>query len=282
MFVKLFSSLLDSTMWTQPPHVLRLWITVLLLADKDGYFDMPVPALARRAGVTYQECQEALAILEGPDPESRSKDEEGRRIIREADDGPTWKIVNYIRYRQLRHAEDRRAYNRERQREYRKHLMQKNAEGVAVCSTMSHDVAQCSTGVPPCTHAEAEAEVDTKTSAPTVVGDAELLLIPPSGDPQPKRVRKERVPHEAHKVIEEWVRGATERLGVPSTVANYGQATDAAKRLIKTYGLEVACGLAYEFGADPPKQNRDRGYLNFENIERTVNALLSRRKEEGR
>jgi len=52
-----------------------------------------------------------------PDPTSTSQAEEGRRIIRV--DQNVYKIVNYEKYRDLRYKEERRAYQREWDREHR-------------------------------------------------------------------------------------------------------------------------------------------------------------------
>jgi hypothetical protein len=53
---------------------------MLALKDKNGFVPGSVPGLARLAAVTVEECREALATFEAPDPDSKCKDTEGRRI----------------------------------------------------------------------------------------------------------------------------------------------------------------------------------------------------------
>ena len=115
-YTKLFSTILDSTIWTEPWHIKGVWITMLAMADKDGIVQASVPGLARRATVSTEECVEALARFEQPDEWSRTPDHDGRRI--ETVQGG-WKLLNYSNYRAKMSAEDRRAYKAAKQREYR-------------------------------------------------------------------------------------------------------------------------------------------------------------------
>lgn len=104
-YVKLFSSILDSTVWLTPPHVRLVWITMLAMADRDGIVWASVPGLANRAGVSRAECDEALEMFLSPDPDSRTPDEEGRRI-RKIDGG--WELINHSKHRDRMNAEDRK------------------------------------------------------------------------------------------------------------------------------------------------------------------------------
>ena len=99
--------------------MLRVWLAMLLLSDSEGMVEISIPGLAKESRVSIEECKGALAILEAPDPESQSNDEEGRRLIRPNPDIPFWVIVNYQKYRKLRDAESRREYHREYMRDYR-------------------------------------------------------------------------------------------------------------------------------------------------------------------
>lgn len=108
-FTKVFSTLLDSTIWTEPHATRVVWITMLAMSDRKGRVSASVPGLARRAGVSREECDAALSTLLGPDPYSRTKDFEGRRI-RPIDGG--WQVINYQKYRDMRDEEERREYQR--------------------------------------------------------------------------------------------------------------------------------------------------------------------------
>lgn len=120
MYVKLFRSILTSTVWMEPNHILRTWLTLLLLCDSEGYVNISIPGIAKEAHITVDECRDALAKLEAPDPESQHKEEEGRRIIRIGGDVPAWHVVNYLHYRKLRDENQKREYMREYQKEYRR------------------------------------------------------------------------------------------------------------------------------------------------------------------
>jgi hypothetical protein len=95
-------------------------LAILLLADSEGYLLISVPGLAKEAHVSIDECRDALARLEAPDPESQHREEEGRRIIRIGGEVPAWHIVNYSYYRSLRDEDLRREYMREYQKDYRR------------------------------------------------------------------------------------------------------------------------------------------------------------------
>lgn len=115
-FTKLFSSILDSTIWQEPAETKIVWITMLAMVDRNGEVHASVPGLARRAGVTLQQCESALECLSSPDPYSRTTDHEGRRI--DSIDGG-WTLLNHGKYRALLSKEERREYNRQKQAEYR-------------------------------------------------------------------------------------------------------------------------------------------------------------------
>ena len=95
-FVKLYGSILDSSVWREPNHVRLVWITMLAMADEDGIVHASVGGLAHRAVVSREEAENALERLLAPDPDDRSGEHEGRRI--EALQG-AWRILNHHRYR---------------------------------------------------------------------------------------------------------------------------------------------------------------------------------------
>ena len=98
-FVKLYGSILDSTVWLESLPTKVLWVTMLAMADADGCVAASVPGLAKRAGVTRSECEAALEILAVPDPDSKTPDNDGRRIEKVTGG---WLILNARLYRELR------------------------------------------------------------------------------------------------------------------------------------------------------------------------------------
>ena len=115
-YVKLFSTILDSTLWEESVHVRMVWITMLVMADEYGEVGASVPGLAKRAGVDRAHVEQALSSFLAPDPDSRSKENEGRRI-EEIDGG--WRLLNHDKYRRRRTAEEDRERNAEKQRRWR-------------------------------------------------------------------------------------------------------------------------------------------------------------------
>ena len=116
-YVKLFSSLLASTIWNEDLETRVVWITMLAMANRDGVVEGSIPGLAHHARVRLEAAHKALKKLSAPDPFSRSKESEGRRII--AIDGG-WLLVNHKKYRASMDRDDRREYKRQKQSEYRK------------------------------------------------------------------------------------------------------------------------------------------------------------------
>lgn len=115
-YTKLFSSITASTIWQEPDGTRLTWITMLAMAKKDGCVYGSVPGLAHQANVSLDAVKAALACFLAPDPYSRTKDFEGRRI-EEIDGG--WRLLNHEKFRQIRSAEERREYMREYMRKKR-------------------------------------------------------------------------------------------------------------------------------------------------------------------
>lgn len=109
-YVKLFSSILDSSVWTLSKEAKILWVTMLAMKGRDQTVRAALPALARRAVLTIEETQKGLAELMQPDPWSQTKEHEGRRVIEAPGGG--WQIVTGQKYRDMLSKEERREYKR--------------------------------------------------------------------------------------------------------------------------------------------------------------------------
>lgn len=112
-FVKLFGSILDSTIWAEDSDTKVVWVTLLAMSDQNGYVGASVPGLSARSGVPIPKIEEALAKFLAPDPYSRSQEHEGRRIVK-VDRG--WELLNYQKFRELRDKEKRREQFRDSKR----------------------------------------------------------------------------------------------------------------------------------------------------------------------
>lgn len=97
-----------------PWEALVTFQQLIILADYEGFVDMTAEAISRRTIIPFDIIRKGLDELEKPDPQSRDTDNEGRRIERISEHRDWgWKILNYAKYRQIRTAEERRAYMRE-------------------------------------------------------------------------------------------------------------------------------------------------------------------------
>ena len=117
MYNKLFTKILDSSIWLESDSTRIVWITLLAAMDRDGIATFSsVHNLARRANVTLQAALQAVEILEAPDPDSCSQECNGKRIER-IDGG--WLVINATNYRGIIHSEDVRKQTRIRVQKYR-------------------------------------------------------------------------------------------------------------------------------------------------------------------
>lgn len=97
-------SMLESSIWRESSDVCKLWVTLLLIADEPGRrgtVDIPLDLLAARARMTEEATTAALAVLMAPDPRSRTRSDEGRRL-RLIEPGARdwgWALINWERHR---------------------------------------------------------------------------------------------------------------------------------------------------------------------------------------
>ncbi len=117
-FVKIYGTILDSSIWSEADGTRLLWMAMLAMADSTGFVEASPSGLTRRANITQEQCRIGIEILEAPDPESKGKEYDGRRI-KKVDRG--WQLLNYMHYRDLRtEAQVRRAERQARWREGKK------------------------------------------------------------------------------------------------------------------------------------------------------------------
>ncbi len=138
MFAKIFGQIFDSSI-AEDYNCRRMFIDLLVLADSDGVVDMTPEAISRRTNVPIAEVERYIKELQQPDNRSRSKREEGKRLVKISDERDWgWQIVNYEHYRQIKDEESRRSYFREAQRKRREKL--KKGSKKAVKDEMLTDV----------------------------------------------------------------------------------------------------------------------------------------------
>lgn len=99
VYNKLFTKILDSSIWLEDMPTRVVWMTLLAAQDEDGFCQFAsVANLAHRARVSPEEGRAACACLESPDENSSDPDNEGRRIERVSGG---WIVLNGPKYRDL-------------------------------------------------------------------------------------------------------------------------------------------------------------------------------------
>jgi hypothetical protein len=119
MYAKVFRQIFDSSI-NDDYRVRFVFEDLLKLCDINGVVDMTHEAVSRVTNVPIEMVREGITKLESPDPKSRSREFEGRRIMRldeHRDWG--WYIVNYEYYRKMASEEERREKTLERVRKFR-------------------------------------------------------------------------------------------------------------------------------------------------------------------
>jgi len=113
-FTKLVPEIVLSSIWNESPEVRCVWITMLAIKDENGIVLGTEETLARIANVTLQHVTAAIERFSSPDKNSRTPDNEGRRIAK-CDGG--WIVLNHGKYRE--NDDISREKTRERVRRFR-------------------------------------------------------------------------------------------------------------------------------------------------------------------
>lgn len=92
-------SLLSSSVLAEGPDVVAVLALLIASADRYGESKLTVPYVASVMRIPNERAAKAFEVLSSPDPWSRNKEAEGRRIQR-TEDG-TWQIVSHAKYRRI-------------------------------------------------------------------------------------------------------------------------------------------------------------------------------------
>jgi hypothetical protein len=156
MFAKVFYQIFESSI-SEDYMVRHVFIDLLVLSDSDGVIDKTASAISRITNVPIEIVERAISQLCEPDPNSRTPDHEGRRLMTIDEHRKWgWKIVNYHKYRSIRDEEARRLSNRSYKRDQRARQRQLRENGVLDSQQRSARAIQCQ----PMQKREAEAEAE--------------------------------------------------------------------------------------------------------------------------
>lgn len=123
-YTMLCASITESSLWDEAKETRILFVAMLARSDWNGVLHAALPGLARLANLTRTETEGALEILESPDPDSRDKAFDGRRV-KKIEGG--WQILNKEKYR-AKFTGNRQQYMREYMKDYRKRDPQQKQE----------------------------------------------------------------------------------------------------------------------------------------------------------
>ncbi len=99
MYSKIFTKILDSSIWLESNPTRIVWLTFLAAMDETGFAQFASPAnVAHRARVSAEEAEAAINCLCSPDANSSDPDNEGRRLERVPGG---WIVLNAIKYRDI-------------------------------------------------------------------------------------------------------------------------------------------------------------------------------------
>jgi hypothetical protein len=168
MYNKIFTKILDSSVWLEPTSTRIVWITFIAAMDETGFCPFAaVGNVAARARVTEEEAKKAIKALEGPDPESSDQDNEGRRLERVPGG---WLVLNAPKYRALVTKVNIQEKVRERVRRFREKKKSGNAS-VTECNDsvmQSEAVSGSVTPLPPASGGRRKTRNERKASVGTV------------------------------------------------------------------------------------------------------------------
>lgn len=116
MYGKFFSSTFTGSMFGAGADVFAVWGYVIA-NTVDSTVELNPTMLAAIIGSAPDAIKSAIEYLCRPDPQSRNQEHDGCRLLHES--GFQYHVVSHALYRAMRDEEDRRAYNRIKQRESR-------------------------------------------------------------------------------------------------------------------------------------------------------------------
>lgn len=223
-YTKLFHSILDSSIWQESHQTRIVWVTMLAMADQHGEVQAAIPGLAKRAGVTIAEAEQAIATLSAPDNYSRTPDHEGRRIAK-IDGG--WEILNHAKYRFAASLEDRKEKAALRAKRFRDKNKPKEEHP---CVTERDDALRVTLDNASVTQSD-DKQKQIQKQKENITPDK------PVNEPTPKKPKKERKPVERNPVLDALVESCGGEVATTTRSAWVQAAT--ALRDIKEVSPEV-------------------------------------------
>lgn len=130
-YVKVHKSMLLSSIWDEDDATRITWVTLLMLCDQSGYVGASITGIAHMARLSIEQTEAAMQVLMAPDPASRSKAHDGRRVVVHE---RGYLLVNYVALKEgedetTQRVQARQASRRHRAKESSTESNQLHAEG---------------------------------------------------------------------------------------------------------------------------------------------------------
>ena len=113
-FTKLDEGILQSSIMAEDPTTFKVWVALMAACKPNGVAPVSPVYIASVCHLKLDDVTKAMKKLSSPDPYSRSKKDDGRRI-QEVDHG--WRLVNYKYYRRYLYSDSPDALRQRRHRE---------------------------------------------------------------------------------------------------------------------------------------------------------------------
>lgn len=163
-YAKVFQDMYTGSMYGAGCHVFATWGWILAHKDEKGEVEVNVRRVASELGASPDQIQEAVEYLASPDPESRTRTEEGRRIIRISQFG--YRVVNSGKYR------DRSGSRAEYWKQWRENQKQEAEEEKPDSEPKNAVAQQLRNGC--ATNAQHETETETEVKNTTTSASADV------------------------------------------------------------------------------------------------------------
>lgn len=123
-WVPLHRSIVNSSIWQEPLHVCKAFLTIMSQTDQDGICPFKnAKVLASVAVITLDQAEDAMRVLSSPDKKAPGQVNEGRRIEFDPDVGIV--VLQWLKYQVDGKRKAAREADRLRQAEHRKKKNQK-------------------------------------------------------------------------------------------------------------------------------------------------------------
>lgn len=142
-YTKIFPDMFRGSMYGAGLHVFATWTWALAHKDEQGFVEMNARLVAAELGAEIEQIEQAIAYLTAPDPDSRSPEENGRRMVKVSQFG--YRVVNHGKYR------NRGGNRTEYWRDYKRAKRMSTVDTVDKCGQSTKS-----------THADANADADAQ------------------------------------------------------------------------------------------------------------------------